>query len=33
MNDYGIVPVLCTESIIFSLVLTIHYCLLSDNLP
>ena len=25
MNDYGIVPVLCTESIILSLVLAIHY--------
>jgi len=34
MNDYGTVPVLCTEStIILSLVLTIHYCLPSDNLP
>ena len=25
MNDYGIVPVLCTESIILYLVLAIHY--------
>ena len=25
MHDYGIVPILCTESIILSLVLAIHY--------